>query len=286
MDLNGLRILVTGSEGFVGRKLSDKLETLGAAVIKVDKTTGTDVRSWQMMRNYTDIDIIYHLAAMLYVPYAIENPRITYEVNIGGTLNIAELARREKAKVIFSSTYVYGAPQFLPVNEQHSIKPINPYSRSKLLAEGILEAYYKDFSVPVTILRPFNIFGPGQTDGFLIPTIINQLESGIVKLRNPTPKRDYVYIDDFIEACIKAVDSSDDLNIINIGSGRSLSVKNAVDTILKYYDKNVIVQYNDPNHINGIPDCYADVSRAKEILGWKPKIDFETGVQMILNQNR
>jgi UDP-glucose 4-epimerase len=307
MKLNGKRILVTGSNGFVGNDLVDELKRQDADVLTLADHDGRriDIRDQQRVmriiknlslkkkalpkKNYTlytirDIDIVYHLAAITSVPFSFENPRETYDVNVLGTLNILELCRSCNAdKIVFASSYVYGQPQYLPIDEKHPLQPTNPYARSKILGEELCRAYNTDFGVKCIILRPFNIYGVGQGKNFLIPSIIAQLRYGKIELKDPTPKRDFIYISDVIDAYIKAGEFNGDFEVFNIGYGKSYSVKEIVDKIIHLYGKDVKVKYSGERRKNEIMDTVADIKKAKEKLDWKPGVEIDNGLSNLLN---
>ena len=285
MTLNGKRILVTGSSGFIGRNLVAELKRHNVEVITLTDPEGhrIDVRDWQKIQEITDIDIVYHLAAKMYVPFSFENPRETYEVNALGILNILELCRLANVeKIIFASSYVYGQPQYLPIDEKHPLHSTNPYAKSKILGEELCRAYNTDFGVKCIILRPFNIYGPGQDKNFLISSIIAQFRTGKIELKDPEPKRDFVYISDILDAYIKAGEFNENFEVFNIGYGKSYSVKEIVDKIVHLYGKEVKVTYKYERRKNEIMDTVADIRKAKKLLGWKPKTSLAKGIEKCL----
>ena len=285
MTLKGKRILVTGSSGFVGQYLVEELKRHNAELVTLTDKNGNriDVRDWQKIKEIGDLDMVYHLAAKTYVPLSFENPVETYGVNVLGTLNILELCRlRDVKKIVFVSSYVYGQPQYIPVDEGHPVQPTNPYMRSKVLGEELCRAYNTDFGVKCIILRPFNIYGPRQDKNFLIPSIMAQLRTGKIELKDPEPKRDFVYISDILDAYIKAGEFKGDFEVFNIGSGKSYSVKEIVDKIVHLYGKEVKVTYKYERRKNEIMDTVADIRKAKKLLGWKPKTSLEKGIEKCL----
>ena len=290
MKLNGKRILVTGSSGFVGKNLVEELKRQDADVLTLTDHDGRriDIRDQQrvmrIIKEIRDVDIVYHLAAITSVPFSFENPRETYDVNVLGTLNILELCRSCNAdKIVFASSYVYGQPQYLPIDEKHPLQPTNPYARSKILGEELCRAYNTDFGLKCIILRPFNIYGVGQNKNFLIPSIIAQLRYGKIELKDPEPKRDFIYISDVIDAYIKAGEFNGDFDVFNIGYGKSYSVKEIVDKIIYLYGKDVKVKYSGERRKNEIMDTIADIKKAKEKLGWKPGVEIDNGLSNLLN---
>lgn len=282
MNTNGKRILVTGSGGFVGRNLVEELKKHDVEVITLTDHNGNriDVRDWQKVKKICDIDMVYHLAAQTYVPFSFENPRETYEVNVLGTLNILELCRlRDVEKIVFVSSYVYGQPRYLPIDEEHPVQPTNPYMRSKVIGEELCGAYNNDFGLNCIILRPFNIYGGGQSDDFLIPHILKQLVNGEIELQDPEPRRDFLYIKEAIEACIKAGEyNGSDFEIFNIGSGVSYSVDEIVRKMINISGQNVAVNYQHKRRKKEIMNVVADIRKAREKLRWVPKINIDGGL--------
>jgi len=287
MRLEGKRILITGASGFVGRHLAEELGRDGAEVVTLDarEEYSVDVRDWQGVRAFESklgkLDLVYHLAALMFVPYSFESPRETYEVNVLGTLNVLELCRAHNVeKVVFASSYVYGHPEYLPVDEEHPLNPTSPYARSKVMGEGLCRAYYEDYGLKCIILRPFNIYGEGQSDSFLIPSILKQLVSGEIELMDPEPRRDFLYISDTIEAYMKAGQYTDSaFEIFNIGSGVSYSVDSIASRIMETWGQEVKVRYKNDRRRAEIMDVVSSIQKAKEKLGWEPKVTIDEGLR-------
>ena len=287
MKLNGKRVLVTGSSGFVGRNLVEELKRHNVEVVTLTdlKAKRVDIRDWKKIKEIRNIDIVYHLAAITSVPASFENPRETYEVNVLGTLNILELCRLCNVwKIVFASSYVYGQPQYMPIDENHPLQPTNPYARSKVLGEELCRAYNTDFGLKCIILRPFNIYGVGQNKNFLIPSIIAQLRYGKIELKDPEPKRDFIYISDVIEAYIKAGEFKGNFEVFNIGYGKSYSVNEITEKIVQLYGKDVKINYKNERRKNEIMDTVADIRKAKEKLGWEPSVNIDTGLKSMLGE--
>ena len=280
MRLRGKSIIITGSNGFVGSHLAPRLEEEGAEVIPIDISKGIDITDWEQVKDYHDIDIIYHLAAKTYIPATVKDPKETYLVNLGGTLNMLELGRKNKVRrFIFASSYVYGPPQYLPIDENHPINPANPYNRSKALGEELCRAYSQDYGLKCVIVRAFNIYGEGQGDNFLIPTILRQISAGKIELNDPEPRRDLLYVKDAVEAYVKAADySGSDFEVFNVGLGKSYSVDEIVRKIFAVIGREVKVHYLQQRRKNEIMNTVADITKTKEKLGWEPKFDLEEGL--------
>lgn len=284
MNLRGKKILVTGSSGFVGRHLVGRLRTLGSEVITFDITSGQDIARWEDLSKVTSVDIVFHLAAVVFVPHTQDAPRLTYQTNITGTTNVLELCRMAGARIVFASSYIYGNPRYLPVNEQHPVQPTNPYARSKVMGELMCEAYQEDYGVPCVVLRPFNIYGPGQHEQFLIPEILAQLRTGTeIVLKDLSPRRDFLYIDDAVEAYIKAAEYDESTyDIFNIGSGVSHSVREIADMMARIANVNISIRSLDKTRQGEISETVADISKAAAILGWQPRTGIESGLRKIV----
>ena len=287
LDLKNKKLLVTGSSGFVGTHLVNELQSQGFETLKFDISESNNILNYNHLDQIGKVDIVFHLAALTYVPHSYENPRNNYEINILGTLNVLEYCRKYGAKLIFASSYVYGEPSYLPIDEKHSIEAFNPYSSSKIIGEKLCESFNRDFSVQVVILRPFNIYGVNQSDDFLIPTIIKQAETGKILLNDSRPKRDFVHVDDVVDAYVKAASySSDRLEIFNIGSGISHSVKEVTDIICSEYNPTPSLHFKNIERKIEILDLFADISHAKDKLNWAPKVKLEKGLKKLIEMNR
>ena len=284
VDMKNKTVMVTGSGGFIGTSLVKSIKS-EYNVIPIKNKSQIDLLRMKNIENLPYADVVIHLAGITYVPFAWDNPHLTYEVNINTTLNMLEFARRKNIeKVIFPSTYVYGNPQYLPIDEKHPTQVLNPYNRSKLICEDLCRAYNEDYGIKVIILRIFNIYGPGQPNHWLIPAIISQLSSGVINLNDRTPKRDFVYISDVVQAFKLAIDyQKSEFEIFNIGSGVNYQVDDIVDHVLKLADVKCNVIYRNNERKNEIVETLADISKAKDGLKWVPKTTLEEGLKKILH---
>jgi nucleoside-diphosphate-sugar epimerase len=275
-----MKIVVTGSQGFIGSKLVPELAKKGHSVTGLDLMSGYDITKWSNIKSISGFDIVIHLAAISFVPKSYKIPREMFDVNINGTLNMLELCRINEANFIFTSSYVYGNPKYLPIDEKHPIESFNPYCQSKLIGEDLCKCYYNDFGVPIIIFRPFNIYGPGQKEEFLIPFIQKQIkEDGIVTLNDPRPKRDYIHVDDVVDAYCKAVDyNKTEFDIFNLGSGISYSVKEIAEMLINSSGKEKSIKFPVKYRKNEILDTIADNMKARRILNWEPKTSIEMGI--------
>ncbi len=278
-------ILVTGSKGFIGKNLVKKLKDLGHTIIEFEGDV-TEMESYTKY-NKINFDHCFHLAGKSFVPDSWADPQKFIKNNVKGTELILELCRNKKAALTFVSAYLYGVPEYLPINEDHPLKPNNPYAESKLQAENLCKSYSEKYGMKITILRPFNVFGPDQDARFLIPSLISQFysQSKEIHVKDLSPKRDYIFISDLINALTLSLTAKEKYLVLNIGSGHSLSVSEVINEIksVSGIEKKII----SSNEIrpNEIPDTVADINKAFKHLGWKPVTGFKEGIRQILNKN-
>ncbi|MEE4311957.1 MAG: NAD-dependent epimerase/dehydratase family protein [candidate division KSB1 bacterium] len=281
---NDITIAVTGSSGFIGSYFVKHLESKGTSVIKLDITEGVDLTKWDQVRQTERFDVLFHLAGKTFVPASYAEPRAFYHDNLISTLNALELCRLHEARMILASSYVYGVPQYLPIDEDHPVNAINPYALSKIMCEDLCKGYYRDFGVPVMIFRQSNVYGHGQNLNFLIPKIVEQAQAGKINLMDSTPKRDFVYVDDVISAYIKGLtDIGVNFEIFNIGSGESYSVSEIVKMVVSHFSESIQVHYSGEKRAVEIPDTCYNISKAKEMLNWNPRIDIRDGITKMIN---
>jgi len=283
-----MKILITGYSGFIGSYLQKWLNQTEHELILVDITNGTDICDWQQVKHFEGIDVIIHLANLSFVPASYEQPKKFYETNYLSTLNMLELCRLNGSKMIFFSSYVYGHPQYQPIDEKHPIQAFNPYAQTKVICESLCEGYNRDFKVPVTIFRPFNIYGKGQNPDFLIPSIIDQARNGKISIKDDRPKRDYIYVDDIVEAIVAAVEAKGDgtsIDKYNLGTGVSYSVREIVEIVRSLFDTEIEYLCTHETRPNDVMDTVADISKIKNNLHWEPKVSIREGLKkMILSR--
>lgn len=280
------KILITGSAGFIGRALIERLRSEAVEIIECDLSLGHDLLDQKQTLALPPAEIVVHLAANTNVQTAFEQPYPIYRDNLLGTLNLLEYCRLNKVKrIIYSSSYVYGQPQTLPIDEAHPVMINNPYGRSKLMAEQLVAAYSEDFGLAASILRNFNVYGPGQSPRFLLPSIIAQLysDSPAIKVADLKPKRDYIYIKDVVEAMWRAcLSTTPGARTYNLGCGASYSVGEAVELIFKLAGRRKPVESAGTTRKNEIMDTVADITRARRELNWEPRYDFAAGLADLL----
>lgn len=273
--------LVTGAAGFIGSALVKRLIADGHTVHGFDLAQG-DITLAASLLPYekAKIDHVFHLAGRTFVPESWADPAGFFRVNVLGTLNVLELCRITGAGLTYISSYLYGSPEYLPIDEKHPVKSYNPYSYSKVVADQTCQFYQQNYKVPVTILRPFNAYGPGQTNRFLIAEIISKVMDETIKeveVMDLRPKRDYVYIDDLVEALVLSLRKQD--GIFNIGSGISVSVEEITDLVMKHSGISKPRRSKGVERPNEIFELYADISKAGELLGWTPATSIDEGIR-------
>ncbi len=274
-----LKVTVTGSRGFIGSSLTKKLRTANIEVMELDLKNGINLLDPEVLKKIPSFDTLVHLAARNYVPESYEKPLDFYSNNLVSTLHALELCRINHARMIFTSSYVYGIPQYLPIDEDHPVQAFNPYADTKLIGEKLSQSYNNFFGIEAVILRPFNVYGPHQNENFLIPSILNQLESGHIKLNDSRPKRDFVFIDDLVDFFLKVIFyPKSTFEIFNVGSGVSYSVEQIVKIIVNNFHSDVEVEFKDQQRENEIMETRADISKAAQLLNWFPETSFEDGI--------
>lgn len=281
------RILVSGSSGFIGNNLCQALTKENYQVIEIPSSKEFDLCASEKVENLPEADVIIHLAAKSYIPDSFNNPGFFYQNNVLSTLNLLEKSRRDKAKFILLSTYVYGNPQYLPIDENHQKNPLNPYTQSKVICEDLCQAYARDFGLHSIILRPFNVYGPGQLSSFLIPSIISQLQNEEIFLQDSRPKRDYVFIDDLVEAILLSIDvEKEGCNIYNVGTGLSYSVEELVEMLANISKSTSKIRYANVERKGEVLNTVADITKINSELGWKPKVDLYGGLISTINSTK
>jgi nucleoside-diphosphate-sugar epimerase len=276
------RIAVTGSQGFIGVHLVARLKTEGYEVLEISRSTKIDICDWDAVKELPKCDTLIHLAAKTFVPDSFSNPRDFYDFNIRATLNALELAKTWNAKLINMSSYFYGTPQYIPVDELHPIAPHNPYAQTKLISEQLCSGYNRDFNVPVLSFRLFNLYGPGQKGSLLIPEILQQIPSGKVVLKDPRPKRDYIHIHDVVSALMLSITTPfKGAVILNLGTGVSSSINTLVDYMKEECPIAFEVLFTNEHRKGEVLDSVACTKKIEKELGWKPMISLQQGIRTL-----
>jgi NAD dependent epimerase/dehydratase len=308
------KIFVTGAEGFIGSHLIESLVNKGFKVkalvlynfrntlgwidiidkklLKRIEIIQGDIKDFDfLVKNTKDCESLFHLAALISIPYSYISPKSFIDTNIIGTYNVLEASRINKLKnvIITSTSEVYGTAQFVPITEHHSLNAQSPYAATKIAADQLALSYYKSFNLPVTIIRPFNNFGPRQSLKAIIPTILSQVLSGkVVKLGDLSPTRDFLYVEDTANAFISCLNNRNILGqVINIGNGFEVSIKNILDILKK--DFNLKFKYSlEKKRIrpknSEVFRLLSSNSKATKLLKWKPKYNGLAGFKKALKK--
>jgi NAD dependent epimerase/dehydratase len=239
-----------------------------------------------------NIDTVMHLAALISIPYSYLAPRSYIETNVVGTLNILQAARDNGANVIHTSTSeVYGTATYVPMDESHSLIGQSPYSASKIAADQLAYSFYSSFGLPVQIIRPFNTYGPRQSNRAVIPSIINQILSGKreIKLGSLTPTRDFNFVDDTVNGFIKSLDNKSVFGeVINLGSGFEISIGQLVNLIAEVMKVDITVNEDSTKirpETSEVFRLFSSNEKAQKILGWQPKFGGVKGLKRGLEKS-
>ena len=278
------KVIVTGATGFIGRCLINELKEENLKIISYSKLDG-DISNKQTWLKMPKASFLIHLAAMTFIPTSWEQTKKFIETNSLSLLNVIEYCKKNKCRLVFLSTFVYGNKN-TPIDESSELSPQNPYSLSKLLGENICSFYKKVDNLDVIILRPFNIFGKGQNNLFLIPSLISQIKNeNKITVMDIKPKRDYLYIKDLISAIKKSLFYKGNSYIFNIGSGISYSVEEVIEIIQKICGTNLEVISTNKVRKMELDDTVANIQLAKKELDWEPKYSLSNALREILINN-
>ena len=308
MNLKNQTVLVTGGGGFIGSRLCERLVQSGATVrafvrytsraeigllrflepdiLKKVEIIRGDLRDFSAVEQASrGVDIVFHLGALISIPYSYVHPVETVQTNVLGTLNILEACRKSGAKLVHTSTSeVYGTALRVPIDEDHPLQGQSPYSASKIGADKLVESYFRSFGLPTMTVRPFNTYGPGQSTRAVIPTIITQaLAGGVVRLGNLDAIRDFTYLDDTVEGFLLTA-QADTWNgeTYNLGSGEEISIGAIAALIFRLMGKQAEIQL-EKNRLrpekSEVLRLISDNRKAKLELGWQPTVGMEEGLQ-------
>ena len=303
-----MKVLVTGSEGFIGSHLTDLLVEKGFEVKAfvrynfkndwgwleeskykndIEIYTG-DVRDFDSVYDaMKDVDVVFHLAALIGIPYSYISPLAYIKTNTEGTYNVLESGRKLNLKriIITSTSEIYGTAQYVPIDEKHPYNPQSPYAASKAAADHLALSYYRSFGTPVTIIRPFNTYGPRQSARAVIPTIISQILAGKkqIKLGNLSPTRDLNYVKDIANGFITVGLHEDTIgDVYNLGTGQEISIGDLAEKIIELTEKEVEI-IEDTQRIrpekSEVERLLSNAEKAKKTTGWKPKYMLDEGLK-------
>jgi NAD dependent epimerase/dehydratase len=306
------KVLVTGADGFIGSHLTEMLVAKGYKVKALSQynsfnnwgwleyvnckeqieVLAGDIRDPHYCKHITkDVDIIFHLAALIAIPYSYVAPDSYVDTNIKGTLNICQAAKENGVeRVIHTSTSeVYGTAQYVPIDEKHPLQPQSPYSATKIAADAMAMSFYNSFELPVTIARPFNTYGPRQSARAVIPTIITQIASGKkeLKLGDVSPTRDFNYVEDTCRGFIMLAESDATIGeTINIGSNSEISVGDTLQLIKELMSSDVTFIHDEQRkrpEKSEVFRLWCDNKKIKELTGYQPQVDIRMGLKKTID---
>lgn len=282
LNTNGHTVLVTGATGFIGTHMVRRLENDGWTVHLFSRRHGQDILNQESFQPFLrePIGAVVHLAGTTYVPDSWTKTNLFYAINTLGTQHALEFCHAVGARMIYVSAYIYGVPAYLPIDEAHPVAPTNPYSHSKWMGEELCHFYSHFKGVDALVLRPFNLFGPGQDERFLIPTILRQAKNREqIVVKDDTPRRDYLHVADFVDACAMLLARNDRFHTLNVGSGTSLSVRDVIELVRKHSPEEIHFVSLGERRMHEIMDTVADCTALKQTLGWSPKRALEEFVK-------
>jgi len=309
MDLNNKTVLVTGADGFIGSHLTEHLVAQGCKVrafvyynsfgslgwldslgkedrSKMDFFSGDIRDSHGVETAMKDIDVVFHLAALIAIPFSYHSPDAYVDTNIKGTLNVLQAARKlDTPRVLVTSTSeVYGTARYVPIDEEHPLQGQSPYSATKIGADRLAESFYRSFDLPVTIVRPFNTYGPRQSARAVIPTIITQLLNGETELQlgDTTPTRDLVYVRDTVRA-FAALASGDKAigQEVNIATQTEISIGDLAERLIQLINPKARIVADDQRFRPAKSEVfrlYGSNRKIRELTGWEPAYDLDRGL--------
>lgn len=306
------KALITGADGFIGSHLTEMLVSMGYEVKalsqynsfnnwgwlddvhcidQIEVFTG-DIRDPHYCEHITQgVDIVFHLAALIAIPYSYVAPSSYVDTNVTGTLNICQAAKKNgNIRIIHTSTSeVYGTAHYVPIDEKHPLQPQSPYSASKIAADAMAMSFFNAFELPVTIARPFNTYGPRQSARAVIPTIITQIANGMreIKLGDISPTRDFNYVEDTCRGFIALAESDQTIGeTFNIGSNFEISIGDTLDIIKELMSSDVKFIQDDQRirpEKSEVFRLWCDNTHIENLTGFKPQVDIRQGLQRTID---
>lgn len=313
MKWQGKGVLVTGAGGFIGSHLVETLVRRGAkvrafvrynssqdigrlrylppAVFRKVEVYSGDLRDehavWKASQG---VQVIFHLGALIAIPYSYVHPREVVQTNVVGTLNVLQAAMRNGVErlVHTSTSEVYGTAQYVPIDERHPLMGQSPYAASKIGADKLVESFYLSFGVPVATLRPFNTYGERQSQRAVIPTIIAQaLRGKVVQLGALHPTRDFTHVSDTVEAFLRVALAPEAVGrVLNAGSGKETTIQSLAETVAELLGKKIRIEVDRKRlrpKDSEVGRLLADAREARRVLQWKPRVDLRTGLQRVID---
>ena len=314
MELKNKRVLVTGAGGFIGSHLVERLLEEGCEVVAFVKYNSLNKWGWldsfdkkvfdkieifigdirnadSVRKAIKDVDVVFHLAALISIPYSYDSPESYVETNIKGTLNILQacLDYSVERVLITSTSEVYGTAKFVPITEDHPKQGQSPYSATKIGADHLAESFYKSFNLPVVIVRPFNTYGPRQSARAVIPTIITQLLSGYdeIKLGSLHPTRDLVYVKDTVEGFVRLAQCENAIgNEVNIATQSEISIQDLAIKLINKINPDAKIVGEDlrirPQN-SEVERLLGSNEKLKELTRWIPETDIDRGLELTID---
>jgi len=309
---SGRPVLVTGAGGFIGSHLTQALARAGAEVRAFVRYNSRGDHGWLEVAD-PDVsqeievfrgdlgnpeavagamagrEVVFHLGALIPIPYSYRHPREFVTANVEGTLNVVEAARREEpARIVHTSTSeVYGTAQTVPIDEDHPLHPQSPYAASKVGADQIALSFQRSFGTPVVVTRPFNTYGPRQSARAVIPTIVTQaLARDVVELGATDPTRDFLFVEDTVRGMMRCAEAEGvEGEVINLGTGIEISIGELAERVLRQLGKELPVAL-DQDRLrpadSEVERLVAGTAKAKRLLGWEPEVDLDEGLRQTI----
>lgn len=304
------KVVVTGAGGFIGSHLTERLLELGAKVTALVHYNCRSFNGWleekaiyhdslaivsgdirdpfQINELLNEADTVFHLAALIGIPFSYKAPQSYLETNLNGTLNILEATKNKKVRkiIVTSTSEVYGTAIQTPMNEKHPLQAQSPYSASKIAADMLAYSYACAFETPVTIVRPFNTFGPRQSARAVIPTVIEQaLSCKTIKIGDLSPIRDFNFVSDTVEGFIKAAQNGVTGETYNLATGKGITIGEMVEAVAKILNIDCSTEFEEirKRPVSSEVMCLiGDASKAVKELDWQPKVKFEEGIKQTI----
>ncbi len=302
-----MNVLITGADGFIGSHLTEMLCKKGYNVRALSQYNSFNYWGWLedidckneieivsgdirdedfCIGLSKDVDVIFHLAALIGIPYSYKAPNSYIETNVNGTVNMCRAAIQNQVRQLIhtSTSEVYGTAQYVPIDEDHPLQPQSPYSASKISADAMAMSFYNSFDLPLTIIRPFNTYGPRQSARAVIPNIITQIASGIkeIKLGDITPTRDFNYVEDTCNGFLSVIDNEKAIGeTFNVGSNTEISVSDTLDLIQELMSSNLQID-SDSERIrpanSEVHRLVCNNEKIKKVCGYDPEVSLREGL--------